>query len=342
MTEYQGMLRRVLREELDGLHSLHITHKIGRDLDSFFSTRTVDPLRRLRTSEVWTGEGVKLAKGEKYVEIVSRAKFSYPCLTFAGKFHTKEGFSQEIGLSAGTFQFAPTVCAVLRAGTNVWFTGVKGGAVIPATWFDFLPPDYDTVKHWYMIKVNKQFAELFVDGTLRAVLVFGAAEAFNTVDPPYALRVDEWPLMASEFHTYVEFSTDPEAPAAEDEFWPIDPFDGDSFTAESGDPMPPRCYRLYTTGTETKWNGLTTDVEVVSHPVPIWGYGKKSFLLQSNAAGTAVLEAYLGGGWREVARVTLTADELWDYQLLVEAPIARMRYIPAAVDTIAVGEVNLS
>jgi len=97
-----------------------------------------------------------------------------------------------------------------------------------------------------------------------------------------------------------------------------------------------------TEGTNTRWVGLTTSDTVTSAPIPIGGYSNKTFLFQSNAAGTIAIEVYAGGGWREVVSETVTANSLWDYVLNLEVPIARMKYTPAGSDTIAVAECNLS
>ena len=196
----------------------------------------------------------------------------------------------------------------------------------------YLPSDYSTAIHIYQIKVNHTTAEFYIDRSLVAVAIRRGIELSAVSGPPYNI-----------FGTkYVGFD---EAPAfAELCRCDVDTYylDPGHFRAMSGDPLPPRHYDLYSTGTNTKWAGNSFDSAITSHPVPVWGYSKKCFLFQSNAAGTIAIEVYAGGGWREVVSETVTANSLWDYVLNLEVPLARMKYTPTNSDSIAVAECNLS
>jgi len=196
----------------------------------------------------------------------------------------------------------------------------------------YLPSDYATANHLYTIKVNRSTAEFYIDHSLVAAAVRGGISISAVSGPPYNIfgttrrGFDEAPAFIEFFYCDVEkYYLNPR-----------------SFRVMDGDPLPPRHYDLYSAGTNTKWVGNSFNTAITSHPIPVFGYPKKVFLFQSNAAGTVAIEVYAGGGWREVVSETVTANSLWDYVLNLEVPIARMKYTPTNSDSIAVAECNLS
>ena len=196
----------------------------------------------------------------------------------------------------------------------------------------YLPSDYADDFHLYTIKVNRSTAEFYIDYSLVAVAIRGGISISAVSGPPYNIfgtsrqSFDEAPAFIEFYYCNV------------DKYY-LDPT---QFRTMEGDPLPPRHYDLYSTGSSTKWVGNSFSDTITSHPVPVFGYSKKVFLFQSNAAGTIVIEVYAGSDWREVVSETVTANELWDYVLNLEVPIARMKYTPTNSDSIAVAEVNLS
>jgi hypothetical protein len=186
-----------------------------------------------------------------------------------------------------------------------------------------LPSDYYTAYHRYSIKLNKSTVEYYIDDVLVAVGVRGVS--FTTINgPPYTVlgsynaRVgfDEAPAFIELYYTSVsQYYTDPT-----------------QFRAMDGDPLPPRDYPLYLTGTNTKMAGYSiSSGSVTSHPVPVFGYAMKTLYFQAGQAGTLSIEALtLTGNWRTYDSVSVSAGTLKVYPMAGDAVLARVTFTPSA------------
>ena len=319
-------VKEVLKINDDALQSIQYEHLLDRDLNDFFNARSDG---RVNVNNYWDSTGVK-----HRVAIYSRRSFKYPVLAAHGKWPTGEsGLDNYIGFEAGcqTYLF---IAALRQAGTTFQFRcGAYAWISLVVT--DLMPADYDTADNLYTFVVSRTRTELYIEKVLKAVVLHSVSEPIPKWEnnPPYALGGIAEP-------TPIEITTLLENNSSKDVVLGFGT--GYNFVASDGDPLPPRQYLIYTENSSTKWVGNSFSDTITSHPVPVWGYPKKCFLFQSNAAGTIAIEVYAGGGWREVVSETVTANELWDYVLNLEVPIARMKYTPTNSDTIAVAECNLS
>ena len=327
----------------DALHAPNWMARFGKELSFYYNavTATLPPRRYLESpvDEYWKETGILLPADRGVIYIGSRASFNYPLVRLQ---HTKlptleSGREWYIGVEEGP---SPLTGIVALSGHDINAYFVVG------TWQDFargkitnlLPSDYDTsTNNEYSIKVNKCYGELYIQDVLKAVGLFGMQNSIPRWEnnPPYTLFGCRSPILASRFPLFIEMVRS--GANIDDWIWALNPrFATLGFAA--GDPLPPRQYSLYTENTGTKWNGLTTSTPITSHPVPVWGYPRKTLLFQANAAGTLAIQVYAGGAWREWASITLTANTLEVYNLNGEFPIARGIYTPVGTDTIAVAE----
>jgi hypothetical protein len=184
-----------------------------------------------------------------------------------------------------------------------------------------MPPDYNTAFHRYMIKVNKNTAEFYIDTTLVAVAIRTGINFSTISGPPYTIfgttrkGFDEAPAFIEFYYTNV------------DRYY-LDPT---QFRAMDGDPLPPRDYPLYLMGTNTKMAGYSISSEsVTSHPIPIFGYPGKTLYFMANQAGTLLIEVLTQTeNWRTYDTVSISANTLLVYTMAGEAVLARLTFTPS-------------
>lgn len=351
-------LKRATRIEQDAMQSITYENWMDRSLNDFFNARmynttTGEFVRRgdIDIDSLWTSAGLTVPSGYKWLSMISRVLKMYPAITVEGKLPTRNTVALgHFGLEASTqhkiqdFTFAST-----DAGPGGQLMArcvppnVSGEVRLDLT--NLIPADYDTADHLYTIKANKPNAEFYVDNTLVAVCLVGVPEAIPVWEgnAPYALG--SVPIgINGEFASKVEVhdgGNEATLPVTMSHRAPGGSLN--HIVSTDGDPLPPRQYQIYDENSSTKWLSYGTGGgQKTSHPIPIWGYQKKSLVFMADAAGTLQLQIYVGGGWRDVFNDTITANELWDYQLNIEAPIARFIYTPANSDTITLAECSLS
>jgi len=333
----------------DGLQSIQLEHRIGRSLDGFFNTRIFgfdgNPLsHRGSTDDMWTDDGLVIPEGDPAVTcgaaIYSRRVFKYPSLSTYTKLPDELVRNWYIGFESGSQGTTGIFC--LRSSTP-GFTYIGGGVRSSLFWArvdSLLPADILTAEYDYLLKINKHTCEFFVDGVLLSVMLMGLQEAIPTWEnnDPYTLH--STPVcIAVEISTLLEIYA-----AGGDVTFPlaITPNLND-FVASDGDPMPPRQYAMYKESTDTQWTGLATGGNLqTSHPVPVWGYERKTLHFMATGAGTLTVQIYSGGGWRDLATPAVAANTFLTYDLAVETPIVRCTYDPSNGDTITLAEWYLS
>ena len=327
------------RVNLDALQSIQLEHRLGRKLNDFFNGRKVVSTveSRIDVDDYWANDVITLPSGEDAVAIYSRKVSRYPILTVVTKFPAVgAGTYIYLGLESGA-DWPAGLIALLRHSTSVDFIARAPGFSTTTSLTNLLPDGYDTTEHRYTIKLNKCNAELFIDGALKAIYLIGVTEDlpdFRNVNP-YAMYLSP-NVVATEMTTLLELTKAGGGISYELKT------SLNNFVVFDGDPLPPRQYAIYTANTSTKWNGLATAAAITSHPIPVWGYERKTLLFQSNAAGTLSVQIYTGGAWRQLTSITLVANTLSAYDMTAEAPIARTVYTNVGADTIAVAEWHLS
>jgi hypothetical protein len=189
----------------------------------------------------------------------------------------------------------------------------------------YLPSDYNTAFHLYAIKVNKSIAEFYIDAALIAVAI-RAGINFSTVSGPPYIVFGSARKSFDESTAFIEFYlTDVSK-------YYIDP---SNFRVMNGDPLPPRGYQLYLTGTNTKLAGYSVSSgSVTCHPIPIFGYKNKTLLFMANqtsASGGLVIEILTQtGNWRTYDTDTYTpAGSLWVYPIVADAVLVRITFTPS-------------
>jgi len=187
----------------------------------------------------------------------------------------------------------------------------------------FIPANYDTGANDYTIVLTRNQSELYINKVLRGVILHNLGEAIPSWEnnPPITTLLE----LQGPTENRVAFN-----------------LDGAHYYVADGIPCPPRQYAVYNENTSTKWSNLATGgATQTSHPIPIWGYNKKTFTIETDAPGTLKIQVYKGG-WRTYKTQVLTADEPYFYNMVDGvAPIARMVYEPTNGDTIKYANVEV-
>ena len=333
-----------LRSIDDGLQSIGFEHRQGRSLDDFYEgyLRSVAGVAtRPALDNYWTAAGLTIPANYTTLALFSRRPFNYGAVVMNGRFSTfaLDGQIEFVGFEHDGGHRIPYLLAYRYANH---FNFVASAATTVHLRLDtLLPADYDTADHHYQVKLNKCSGEFYIDDVLKAIMLFGVPEALPTWEnnPPYALGSFISGIMGIGQSVCLEIWRDVLNAGANHTF-PILNTSANNLVAADGDPLPPRQFALYTQNTATKWTGLATAIAVTSHPVPVWGYARKTLVFQANAAGTLDIQVYAGGAWRSwvPGGITLVANQLEVYNLNGEVPIARCVYTPVGADTITLAE----
>lgn len=326
-------LRDALRDELERLSTYEYYHQAGLKPSDFYYTHP-----GLDLDAQWTSDGITNPAGSP-LYIVSKKTWQYPALSI-------EAILPDLSTPNMCINMGFRTCARLVGSAyfeivqnDVRMYAASGGDFTYFNVTSHVPADYATVRHRYGLKVNKCNVEGYIDEKLISVILVGLPEP-----------IPQW----SDKHPYCLSSLGSSLVGAQlpigiilHEVGPVRPVPSITLgvkwanfelVCNDGDPLPPRQYALYNENTSTKWNGLATAAAVTSHPVPVWGYGRKTLYFQSNAAGTLKVQVYVGGDWRDYASPTVEANTLVVYSLDSEVPITRCVYTPADTDTITVAE----
>lgn len=287
----------------------------------------------------WTSDGFTNVKGE-WLMAFSKMVWSYPALAFECIWPTitEPDLAALVMFESGG-RGPINLSGYLMAGGVFILQGGTGAFTINLILTSFLPANYNTALNTYGLKLNKCNIEAYINGVFRGIILFGLPEAIPNWNnnPPYAIASTPAANIAMKVPFTVSLQPMGDMPSYTLGIKRLDY----QLVCNDGDPLPPRQYAVYTENTATKWNGLATAAVVTSHPVPVWGYGRKSLLFQSNAAATLAVQVYAGGGWRTITTIVLAANTLMSYNLNAEVPIARCVYTPVGADTIAVAEWHL-
>jgi len=350
---FEDVLKRVLQAvfgggssidldaSLDALQSIQLEHRIDRSLNDFFNGRispVVGVTHKIDLDTYWTSSGLRIPPGHRFLSVYTRAVYLYGHI----------GIWTKLGpLSIDNFDLIEFETGGGSRGVKAGF--LRGAAFEAPRWGGnsatalladiFLPADYATAEHLYSIKVNRPNVEIYIDENLIGVGLIGLPEPIPVWqnNPPYNLGGCKVTGTNIAVPALIEIDG-----GGAEYLFPCNP-NSNNYIAANGDPLPPRQYALYTENTATKWNGLATNVARTSHPVPVWGYPRKTLVFQANAAGNLAIQVYVGGGWRAwvPGGITLVANQLEVYNLNGEVPIMRAVYTPVGADTITLAECYL-
>jgi len=212
---------------------------------------------------------------------------------------------------------------------QTWVTAVGGGVGTKLNIGNLLPSDVQTADHAYQLYLHRNAVEWYVDNELVAVQVPAANDTIVSENSePYAVgtyRKNWRPISCVMFDM-----PGPESLKIEEDF------DVRNWFFLSGEPAPPRNYRLYDYEADTLLTAGTYDTGTShkSHPVPVQGYRDVSIYFRADTASTTdglAVEIYTqNGNWRTYATRTLAANELEVINLTGRTPLLRVAYEPSA------------
>lgn len=327
---------------IDALQSIQLEHRLGRSLNDFFNARisAAGVISRIDLDAYWTAAGLACPVGYSGLAVYSRRTFSYGSVYTRAKLPTlAANLEAWVGFEVGAGGQHP-ISALHLMGTKAYIFAGSAFVTKALEITSLLPANYDSWPNMVFIKLNRCSVELSINGTLKGIVLYGLTEAIPDWEdnPPYALGGCLQPAHASSLTTLLEISKNNEAIT-----FPID-ITSNSFAAADGDPAPPRQYTLYNESTATKWIGQAIAAgTITSHPVPVWGYPRKTLNFMANGAGTLLIQLYSGGGWRTAQTVPIAANTLNVQVIDLETPIIRCQFTPTAYPTtVTLAEVLVS
>jgi len=344
-------IKRVLRDELLRVNRGLSQEYVGvepdgstfRDINKFFIGKAVEVatgkvLVGIDLTPYWKPDKIIMPHEFTHLRAYTRQVFRYPLLTYYAIYPTllDKGLPPDsgiwVGLELGTggpWGLAGFRYFIRLDGAEDFHAWVcSGSKAASVSILDMLPSDFQSNKYPYQIKLNKCNVEFYVGGKLVAVILHGARVSCIS-GPPYGINGMETRL-----------------PSAMPAFWEIITF-GDvtlefpmqtwntkdhylAFRVADGDPLPPRKYELYVTGTNTKFIGYSlSSGSITSHPIPTFGYGRKTIYFMADKDGELIIEVFLESrNWREYDRVSVTNNKLVVYNMADEAVLTRIIYTP--------------
>jgi len=329
----RGIRKEALGEALD-IHSVFAwTKYLNHGIDAHFEARTSRPSRAAKVSEFWTVTDLTTNAGKitapaaltglaiysKNVFTVASFKTKLPVLTGSQRYYM--GFEDDgaVGTGIACFTVTPTAPDYIANRLRVQAGGHF--SLITQTIIWALPADSVAVEHVYSVHLLGPWSEFYIDDSLVAVAINSPNLNFTAIDgPPYALFRANAPYSRPQL-ALIEITA-----ALNELTLPLSPLN----TRLSNIPeLPPRLFRLYSTGTTTLLAGLAVNPDVTSHPVPTFGYSSKTLLFRAGGAGTLSIQVLTqANNWREYDSVPVAANTLTSYIMEGDAVLARIVFTP--------------
>jgi hypothetical protein len=145
---------------------------------------------------------------------------------------------------------------------------------------------------------------------------------------PYGIALI--PPLPSSLTAFTElFASGRSLPATSDVVAPLSPY---RFRVSDGKEIVPLALPLYLDDTDTALAGYSiTSGSVTSHPIPTFGYTRKTIYLMASQGGTLEVQVFtLTGNWRTYDTVSTPANTLLSYTLDDEAILSRAVFTPSA------------
>ena len=330
----------------DVLLSLDLLHVLDRSLNDFYLGNRVNPgvpTIAVAINDYYNSanEGLTLPADILMLSFSSRAVFSYPTLNLDMRYGLPavDGTLSEALWALWQAWEYPCVTFYLL-GTGYAFGIIRGDTDFTTPSITaLLPADYVTGHHTYTLKVNKPNCEFWCDKKPLGIAITGLPESIPSwAGPPYCL-FGTVGFMDGSF-SYGGLILNDGNPAHTVR---TAPFAFNHLSIYSSSPLPSRQYALYNENTSTKWNAqAVASGTITSHPVPVWGYPIKTLHFMANGAGSLVIQEYVGGGWRDVTTVAISANTL-NIQEPKETPIIRCTFTPTSYPTtVTAAEVYIS
>jgi hypothetical protein len=191
------------------------------------------------------------------------------------------------------------------------------------------PEDFDTAYHKYVLIVTRNLCLFIIDGALRGVAVQALPGNIITVKEnvkPYVIVVI--PPLPSRLTTLLESVAARTEIAPEDIVIPISPY---RFRVAEGKEVVPLDLDIYLEDSDTRLRGYSiSSGSVTSHPIPTWGYERKTVYFMANQAGTLEIQTYhLSKSWRTYDSVSVSANTLLKYRIEDPVILARVVFTPS-------------
>lgn len=331
-----------LRKELNIHATFGGTRILRTGLDSFLDGAAWSPLKTITPSDYW--DGTIFTSPTTLEGIALRTKAVYNCASFkmvlpqmpSSPQYCWFGLEDDGNVGAGVSSFR------IANDYGVITLNAMGGGSWTLYYRDItaaLPADYATVEHRYDVQVLKPWTEFYIDDVLVALIINSPNLGFSDITyPPYAIRGSNIGYITM-MPGIIQLSG-----RGEKLTWTIDQ---NNVRFANIDPLPPRVFRVYDTGTDTLWAGMsvTNLVTVTSHPVPMLGFMSKSIDFEANCAGTLFIDTLMQtDNWAvypPVVGTAIVANTLESFQFGGEEVIIRLRFTPGADGTITDAEVHL-
>lgn len=197
---------------------------------------------------------------------------------------------------------------------------------------DQLPSDYDTKEHYYWIKINDGIVEFYIDNGLAAVFISGTGDRYTVRSgQPFGVKVckAKIPAVSTPFFEAHAEDKDTGEKLAMDFGIPVD-----GFRWTEGQPHPKRIFRLVRDQTIIPLTEGTYDSEITSHPLPLYGYKKKTMQFMADTDSTTdglQFEVFTQErNWRVYDSRTYSANDLEIFTPSAAIPLMRVSYDPSA------------
>lgn len=180
-------------------------------------------------------------------------------------------------------------------------------------------------KHTFTIYIRRNLAAFEIDERIRHFVLFAPIDLkIKENTPPYGISA--FPFMLKEDTFLLEMEVHPYS--TKDRVVDIPPYGVRLGRAHDYAPL---ALPLYVNDSEDTLVGYSINKEeVISHPVPIYGFANSTIRFMSDRPGTANIEVYtLGGNWRTYDTISVPADKLVTYTMPGNALLARLTYAPS-------------
>jgi len=336
----EEIIRKVIGKDIIGLPYTY-------NLDDVFIGLKALPGRQLGivipgsiepASKYWTTNGLKCPLDAMEISVWSRRTFKYPKVAVVAKLPPPEVgalyypislFNMAYSEFGGPIEFhsyGGSNYAILAAGCWRYWDYTYPVAVVQ----NILPTDYNTAYHTYMMKVNKWGVEFFIDGRLRGVLIATQTELRYRLDNalPYSIGVG-YAVLNSEFAFGIRIGNVSENPADwKERLIQISPH---YVAIGDGDPCPPKALHLYVSGSDNRLaNQSISSGSITSHPIPVFGYSKKTIYFMASQSGTLEIQTFtLSNKWRTYDSISIPANTFYAYKMTGDAVLARVVFTPS-------------
>jgi len=377
----EKILKDVLREELTSgdsatrrllidLQDIHSAFQWERflehGLDAHFIARIyeLDGVERTaRASDYWRQvnyisefEGtLTLPRDKRGISIYSRRAFVYPQLSvrtmlprlslIGDEFGMRYYFGFENGGNIGN-----GIAAFYIYTTPITINELRviiGTLPLPSCYLNIdvaKPSDFYYNYHLYRIVVSRNLVLFFIDSRLRAVAVQLLQGGYVKVKEnvlPYSIALI--PPLPSSLTTMIQlYAGDRTSVATSDTVAPLSPY---WFRVSDGKEVVPLALPLYPDNTDSAMAGRSiSSGNIASHPVPLFGYSRKTIRFMANQGGSLEIQVYtLSGNWRTYESVSISANTLLSYSIDDEVILARIVFTPSTYPaTINEAEVSMS